>query len=94
MKPSRRGVLFFFLSAAIISLPHSLCAEPVSLKRVVELALSHATGAAIAAADEQHAAASVRELRNSYIPQLILGRTRAALLWIPLVDRRTATVSV
>jgi len=73
MKPSRRGVLFFFLSAAIISLPHSLCAEPVSLKRVVELALSHATGAAIAAADEQHAAASVRELRNSYIPQLILG---------------------
>jgi outer membrane protein TolC len=73
MKPSSRGVLFFFLSAAIIFLPNSLCAEPVSLKRIVELALSHATGAAIAAADEQHAAASVRELRNSYIPQLTAG---------------------
>ena len=73
MKPSRRGVPFIFLFAAIISLPHSLCAEPVSLQRVVELALSHATGSAIAAADEQHAAAGLRELRNSYIPQLSMG---------------------
>jgi outer membrane protein TolC len=45
----------------------------VSLKRVVELALSHANGAAIAAADEQRAAASYRELRNNYIPQLSTG---------------------
>jgi outer membrane protein TolC len=73
MKPSSRGVLLFFLFAGIVFLPQSLRAEPVSLKRVVELALSHATGAAIAAADEQHAAAGVRELWNSYIPQITLG---------------------
>jgi outer membrane protein TolC len=58
---------------AVVLLPSSLLAEPVSLKRVVELALSHATGAGIAAADEQRAAAGYRELRNSYIPQLSTG---------------------
>jgi outer membrane protein TolC len=39
----------------------------------VELALHHATGISIATADEQHASASYRELRNSYIPQLTAG---------------------
>jgi outer membrane protein TolC len=58
---------------ALVLLPTSLLAEPVSLKRVVELALSHATGAAIAAADEERAAAGYRELHNSYIPQLNTG---------------------
>lgn len=52
---------------------HSLLAEPIPLKRVVELALAHATGGAIAAAEEQRAAAGYRELRNSYIPQLFTG---------------------
>jgi len=73
MKPSCRGVLLFSLFAGIALLPHPLRAEPVSLKRVVELALSHATGGAIAAADEQRASAGVRELRDSYIPQLMAG---------------------
>ena len=54
-------------------LPASLLAEPVSLKRVVELSLTHATGAAITAADELRAAASYRELRNNYVPQLSTG---------------------
>jgi outer membrane protein TolC len=54
-------------------LPAALLAEPVPLKRIVELALTHATGAAIAAADEQHAAAGYRELRDNYIPQLSTG---------------------
>ncbi|HET7893103.1 MAG TPA: TolC family protein [Candidatus Sulfotelmatobacter sp.] len=54
-------------------IPASLLAEPVSLKRVVELALNHATGAAIAAADERRAAAAFQELRNNYIPQLATG---------------------
>jgi outer membrane protein TolC len=44
----------------------------------VELALSHATGVDIAAADQHHASASYRELRNSYIPQLNAG---AGLGW-------------
>jgi outer membrane protein TolC len=58
---------------AFVLLPAALLAEPIPLKRVVELALSHATGAGIAAADEQHAAAAFRDLRNSYIPQLMTG---------------------
>ena len=36
---------------AVVLLPASLLAEPVPLKRVVELALAHASGAAIAAAE-------------------------------------------
>lgn len=58
---------------AILVLPSSLLAEPVPLKRVVELALTHATGTAIAAADQQRAEADYRELRNGYIPQVNIG---------------------
>ena len=57
----------------VLLLPATLLAEPVPLKRVVELALTHATGAAIAAADAQHASAGFRELRDTYIPQLTTG---------------------
>src|SRR5260370_4791472 len=49
--------------------PASLLAEPVTLRHAVELALKHANGAAIAAADAQHASPAYRELRNNYIPQ-------------------------
>ncbi|HET9308146.1 MAG TPA: TolC family protein [Candidatus Sulfotelmatobacter sp.] len=58
---------------AVILIPGFVFGEPVPLKRIVELALSHATGAAISSADEQHAAASYRELRDNYIPQLSTG---------------------
>src|SRR5580693_9854787 len=61
------------LLAALVCLPASLLAEPVTLHQAVELALKHATGISIAAADQQHASASYRELRNSYIPQLNAG---------------------
>jgi len=61
------------LLTGLVFLPASLLAEPLTLHHAVELAVSHATGAAIAAADEQHASASYRELRNSYIPQLNAG---------------------
>ncbi len=61
------------LLVALLLFPASLLAEPVTLRQVIDLALKHATGAAIAAADEQHASASYRELRNSYIPQLTAG---------------------
>jgi len=56
-----------------VLLPTSLLADPVPLKHVIELALSHATGAAIAAADQQHADAGYRELHNQYIPQVSTG---------------------
>ncbi len=58
---------------ALVLIPASLMAEPIPLKRVVELALTHATGLAITGADEQRAAASYRELKDSYIPQLSTG---------------------
>jgi outer membrane protein TolC len=54
-------------------LPVTLSAEPLPLKRAVELALSHSTTSAIAAADEQRAIAAYRELRNNYIPQGTIG---------------------
>ena len=57
----------------VILIPGCMFGEPVPLKRIVELALSHATSAAIASADEQHAVASYRELRDNYIPQLSTG---------------------
>ena len=40
------------LLAVLVLLPASLLAEPVTLRHAVELALKHANGAAIAAADE------------------------------------------
>jgi outer membrane protein TolC len=61
------------LLAILIILPASLLAEPITLHQAVELALKHATGISIAADDQQHASASYRELRNSYIPQLNAG---------------------
>ena len=67
---SARTVLW---SLAVFVLSGSLLAEPIPLKRVVELALTHATGTAIAAADEQHAVAAYQELKNNYIPQLTTG---------------------
>jgi outer membrane protein TolC len=50
-----------------------LCAEPLPLKRAVELALAHSTTSAIAAADDKHAREAVRELHANYIPQFTIG---------------------
>ena len=73
MKSSLRGVHAVQWIVVVLLLPTSLLADPIPLKRVVELALTHATGGAIAAADEQRASAGYRELRNGYIPQLSTG---------------------
>ncbi len=62
-----------FLFPMILFLSGSSPAQTVSLRHAVELALQHATGITIATADETHANASYRELRNSYIPQLNVG---------------------
>src|SRR5579862_6633396 len=73
MKPLSRGAFIFKSLLFILFLPATLLAEPIPLKRIVELALSHATAGAIAAADEQRADAAYRELHKSYIPQLTAG---------------------
>jgi outer membrane protein TolC len=56
----------------VCALPQ-LFAEPLPLKRAVELALAHSTTTAAANADEQRVFASYREARNQYIPQLVVG---------------------
>ena len=48
-------------------------AEPLPLDRAIRLALAHSTTSAIAQADVQRAFASYRELRNNYVPQIIVG---------------------
>ncbi|MGD0790274.1 MAG: TolC family protein [Terriglobales bacterium] len=48
-------------------------AEPLPLERAIRLALAHSTSSAIANADVQRTFASYRELRNNYLPQLIVG---------------------
>jgi outer membrane protein TolC len=61
------------LLGALLLAPISVCADSISLKRAVELAVKHATAADIAAADEQKAAAGYRELHDNYIPQVVTG---------------------
>ena len=75
---SRRSARTHKLLLPLLLFPASLLAEPVTLRHAVELALKHANGAAIAVADEQHASAAYRELRNNYIPQVTVG---AGLGW-------------
>ncbi|MGA8541460.1 MAG: TolC family protein [Terriglobales bacterium] len=48
-------------------------AEPLPLERAIRLALTHSTTSAIAQADVQRAFATYRELRNNYVPQIIVG---------------------
>jgi outer membrane protein TolC len=76
MKPGLRwfrGVpLALLICACLLTLARAE-AEPLSLKRAVELALVHSPAAAEAGADEQRAFASFHEARNQYIPQLLVG---------------------
>jgi outer membrane protein TolC len=61
-----------------------LAAEPVPLRRVVELALSHSTTTAMSLAAEQRAFASYSEARNHYIPSLTIGSGLGATWGYPL----------
>jgi outer membrane protein TolC len=72
------------LTSALPLLGASLFAEPLPLKRAVELALSHSTTTAIAHADEQHAFDSYLEARDSYLPQLTVGSGLGATWGYPL----------
>ncbi len=72
------------LTASLFALASSAASEPVPLKRVVELALSHSTTTAAAAADEQRAFASYHEVRNQYIPTVVVGAGLGASWGFPL----------
>jgi outer membrane protein TolC len=77
-----RLLIFLLLLALVTS--SRLCAEPVPLKRVVELALAHSTTAAASAADEQRAFASYHEARNQYLPAVVVGAGLGASWGFPL----------
>src|SRR6266481_3923027 len=62
-----------FLAGLCLCLAVRASAEPLPLKRAVELALTHSTVTGIATADMQHAYSAYRESRNNYVPQLVLG---------------------
>jgi outer membrane protein TolC len=73
IKMRGRASIHKLLLTVLFLLPTASFAEPLTMRHAVELALQHANGIAMSAADEQHASASYRELRNSYIPQLNAG---------------------
>jgi outer membrane protein len=73
MKINRRAAAILTLMSAALLFTSPALAEPITLKHAVELALQHANGAAIAAAEQQSAAANVRELHSSYLPQVTAG---------------------
>src|SRR2546427_12497471 len=76
MKPVSRCAshlpILLLVAAFLLSSVAKLVAEPLPLKRAVELALSHSTTAGAASADEQRAFASYREARNQVMPQFII----------------------
>jgi outer membrane protein len=61
-----------------------LAAETLTLRHAVELALTHGTTTAIAAAEEQRADAAFREARNSYMPLFVLGSALGKSFGFPL----------
>ncbi|MBV9182594.1 MAG: TolC family protein [Acidobacteria bacterium] len=65
----------FFLPAVcfVLSASISLKAEPLTLKRAVELAIRRSPAAAELNAEDQRAVASLQEARNQYLPQLLIG---------------------
>lgn len=75
--------LWLFLLLLLLPLGRAI-AEPLPLKRAVELALTHSTTAGMAAADEQRALESYHEARNQYVPQFILGAGLGASYGFPL----------
>lgn len=75
MKPALRQScrILFALLSAVVFLSSLAIAEPLTLKRAVELALTHSPVAGQTSADQQRAFASLQEARNQYKPQLSVG---------------------
>jgi outer membrane protein TolC len=61
-----------------------LAAETLTLRHAVELALTHGTTTAIAAAEERKADAAFREVRNNYMPVFVLGSAVGKSFGFPL----------
>jgi outer membrane protein TolC len=61
-----------------------LAAETLTLRHAVELALTHGTTTAIAAAEERKADAAFREARDNYMPLFVLGSALGKSFGFPL----------
>ncbi len=72
LRLGRLPILLFVVVSLFASVAH-LSAEPLPLKRTVELALRHSTVTAAASADEQRAFSSYLEARDQYLPQAVIG---------------------
>jgi outer membrane protein TolC len=68
-----RSTIPLALAASVLLMATRGQAETLPLERAIRLALAHSTVSAIASADAQRTFASYRELRNNYIPQLVVG---------------------
>ena len=84
MKPALRFLILFVFSICFNPAMPKILAEPLPLKRVVELAISHSTVTGATVADEQRAFASYHEARNQYIPQVVAGAGLGASWGFPL----------
>ena len=84
MKPALRFLILFVFSICFNPAMPKILAEPLPLKRVVELAISHSTVTGATAADEQRAFASYHEARNQYLPTLVVGSGLGATWGYPL----------
>jgi outer membrane protein TolC len=78
----RAAILLLLLLVCLRS--RTLAAEPLPLKRAVQLALANSTGSHMAAADVQRAELAYRELHASYIPQFTVGSGLGASWGFPL----------
>jgi outer membrane protein TolC len=83
MKSLTLGSLRACLLVACVA-PIYLTAEPLPLKRVVQLALANSATSREAAADVQRSLASYHELRANYLPQFTIGSGLGASWGFPL----------
>src|SRR5206468_10380197 len=84
MKPALRLLILFVFSIVFNPAMPKVRAEPLPLKRVVELAIGHSTVTGATAADEQRAFAAYHEARNQYLPTLVVGWGLGATWGCPL----------
>ncbi len=61
------------LSTTVLLAGICVHAETLPLARAIQLALAHSTSSAVANADVQRTFAAYREVRNGYLPQLVVG---------------------
>jgi outer membrane protein TolC len=77
------GSICLFTALVLLRCP-MLSAEPLPLKRAVELALSHSTTSVSAEFEQQRALASYHEARNQYLPTVVVGAGLGASWGFPL----------